>query len=141
MLLLDVNVLLYAFREELPQYTAYREWIEDRTASDDILGLANIVLSAFLRLVTNRHIFDPPTTIEIALQFVEALRAQPNSVIVEPGPRHWTIFTTLCRETPASGNLVPDAYLAALAIELDSEFITADRDYARFAGLRWRHPF
>jgi toxin-antitoxin system PIN domain toxin len=75
-----------------------------------------------------------------ALAFVEEVRDQPNCVIVRPGPRHWELFTDLCRRVNARGNLVPDAYLAALAIESGSEWITTDRDYARFPGLRWRHP-
>ena len=58
-----------------------------------------------------------------------------------PGPRHWEIFIRLCRAARVNGNLVPDAYLAALAIESGSEWITTDRDYSRFPGLRWRHPF
>jgi toxin-antitoxin system PIN domain toxin len=99
------------------------------------------VLSAFLRIVTNPRIFNQPAPIGTALQFVDALRAQPSSVVVAPGPRHWTIFSRLCLETPARGNLVPDAYVAALAIESGREFITTDRDYARFAGPRWRAPF
>src|SRR4051794_33710167 len=141
MLLLDVNVLVYAFREGAPDHTAYREWLEQAGASVSALGLADVVLSAFLRIVTNPRIFNPPAPIEPSLQFVDALRAQPTSVVVAPGPRHWTIFSRLCLETPARGNLIPDAYLAALAIESGSEFISTDRDYARFAGLRWRAPF
>jgi len=74
------------------------------------------------------------------LAFADALRSQPNAVIVAPGPRHWEIFDRLCRHVEARGNLVPDAYLAALAIESGSEWITAVRDFSRFPGLRWRHP-
>lgn len=82
----------------------------------------------------------PPDRIEAALEFCDALRSQPNAVSIAPGSRHWEIFTRLCREANVKGNLVPDAYLAALAIESGSEWVTTDRDYARFAGLRWRHP-
>ena len=141
MLLIDVNILVYAFREDAPDHTAYRQWLEQVTASESAFGLADIVLSGFLRIVTHPRIFDPPTPVEPALQFVEALRAQPTSVVIAPGPRHWAIFTDLCRHTPARGNLVPDAYLAALAIESGSELASTDRDYARFAGLRWHAPF
>ena len=141
MLLLDVNILLYPFRADGPDHTAYRKWLEGAIATATALGLADVVLSAFLRIATHPRIFDPPTPIEPALQFVEALRAQPASVLIAPGPRHWMIFANLCRQTPARGNVVPDAYLAALAIESGSEFVSTDRDYARFAGLRWRPPF
>jgi predicted nucleic acid-binding protein len=75
-----------------------------------------------------------------ALAFVEQLREQPNCTMINPGPRHWEIFCRLCKTTDVKGNLVPDAFLAALAIESGSEFVTADRDYHRFPGLRVQHP-
>lgn len=84
--------------------------------------------------------FDPPAPLESALAFASAVRDRPNAVPVSPGPRHWPIFLDLCREVGASGNLVPDAWLAALAIEQGCEFVTTDRDFARFPGLRTRHP-
>jgi uncharacterized protein len=93
-----------------------------------------------LRIVTHPRIFDPPTPLDIALEFIEGLRARPNCVLVAPGPRHWEIFTSLCRSTGSKGNVVPDAYLAAMAIETGNEWVTTDRGFARFTGLRWRHP-
>lgn len=98
------------------------------------------MLSGFLRIVTNPRAFARPDPIEAAIVFVEALRSRPNAVPITPGRRHWDIFAELCRAVEAKGNLVPDAYLAALAIESGSDWITADRDYSRFPGLRWRHP-
>ena len=77
---------------------------------------------------------------EAALAFTEAQRSQSNCVPVEPGQRHRDIFTRRCRTAGVKGNLVPDAYLAALAIESGSEWVTTDRDFGRFPGLRWRHP-
>jgi predicted nucleic acid-binding protein len=74
------------------------------------------------------------------MRFIADLRSRQNCVILAPGVRHWEIFERLCRETGAKGNLIPDAYLAALAIESGSEWITADRDFSRFPVLRWRHP-
>lgn len=82
----------------------------------------------------------PPTPIDQALAFVEGIRARDAVVFVSPGRRHWEIFSRLCRDADARGNLVPDAYLAALAIESGSELVTTDRDFSRFRGLRWRHP-
>jgi uncharacterized protein len=102
--------------------------------------MSDLVLSGFARIVTHPGAVFPPEPIGRALDFAETLRSQPNCVVVAPGPRHWEIFTRLCREVGARGNLVPDAYFAALAIESGSEWITTDRDYARFPGLRWRHP-
>jgi toxin-antitoxin system PIN domain toxin len=102
--------------------------------------MADIVLSGFLRVVTQPRIFTPPSPLESALAFVREIRERPNYVEVQPGPRHWEIFVKLCRTANARGNLIPDAYLAAMAIESGSEWITADRGYSRFPGLRWRHP-
>ena len=102
--------------------------------------MADLVLSGFLRVVTHPRIFSDPTPIDLAMTFAEEIRGRPNCVGVNPGPRHWPIFAELCLKAGAKGNLVADAWLAAIAIESGSEWITTDRDYARFPGLRWRHP-
>ncbi len=102
--------------------------------------MSDIVLSGFVRVVTHPRVFAPPVPLAEALDFADALRAQPNAVGVSPGPRHWQIFERLCRDADARGNLVADPYLAALAIEPGSEWVTTDQDFARFQGLRWRHP-
>ena len=140
MILPDVNVLVYAFRDASPNHAAYRDWLRERVGSHEAFGLSELVLSGVVRVVTHSAIFSPPAPIEAALEFVEALRDQPNAVLLAPGARHWDIFRTLCTQAKAKGNLVPDAYHAALAIEHGCEWITTDRDYARFPGLRWRHP-
>ena len=93
-----------------------------------------------IRVLTNSRVFDPPMPLVDALAFVDALRAQPRAVSLRPGERHWELFTTLCRDGNVRGNLVADAYHAALAIETGAEWITTDRDFARFRALRWRHP-
>jgi toxin-antitoxin system PIN domain toxin len=108
--------------------------------SDAPFALADPVLAGFLRIVTHPRVFSPPAPIEKALEFAETVRGEPNAVRLTPGDRHWEIFSRLCRAAGARGNLVPDAYLAALAIENGSELITTDRGFARFPGLRWRHP-
>jgi toxin-antitoxin system PIN domain toxin len=137
----DVNVLIYAFREGAPNHLAFRRWLEETITAESAFGLSDLVLSAFLRIITNQRIFNPAEPLDTALAFVDGLRSQPNCVIVTPGPRHWPIFTDLCRNANARGNLIPDAYLAALAIESGCELISRDRDFGRFAGLRWRPPF
>jgi toxin-antitoxin system PIN domain toxin len=139
-ILLDVNVLVYAGHEGAREHPAYREWLTSTIARDEPFGLSELVLSAFVRVVTHPRVFDPPASIAEALAFVNGLRSQPNAVIVAPGARHWGIFSRLCTEAGAKGNLVADAYLAALAIESGSEWITSDRDFSRFPDLRWRHP-
>lgn len=140
MILVDVNVLVAAFHDGAPDHARYRDWLDDVVLSPGPFGVSELVLSGFIRVATHPGIFDPPAPIEVALAFANALRSQPNAVIVAPGPRHWAIFTSLCETAGAKGNLVPDAYLAALAIESGSEWITTDRDFSRFPGLRWRHP-
>lgn len=140
MILPDVNVLVYAYRRDAPKHERYRRWLDDVVAGREAYGLTDLVLAGFLRVVTHPRVFVPPSPMAHALEFVEALRGQPNCLHVAPGPRHWEIFTRLCHESRAKGNLVPDAYLAALAIESGSEWMTTDRDYGRFPGLRWRDP-
>lgn len=90
--------------------------------------------------MTNRRVFIAPTPLEQALEFCAAIREQPNAVAIAPGRRHWQLFTDLCRSADVRGNLVADAYLAALAIESGSTWATADRDFARFRGLDVLHP-
>ena len=131
MILFDVNVLVAAHREDAPKHAETRNWLEDRISSESAFALSDLVLSGFLRVVTHPRVFDPPTPLDEALAFVETLRSLPNCVVVTPGPRHWNIFQRLCREVDATGNLIPDAFLAALAIETGSEWITTDRDFSR----------
>lgn len=131
---------MYAFHEGAPDHARYRAWVEAAIASDEPLGVSELVLSGFIRVATHPRVFSPPASIDQALAFANALRSQPNVVLLSPGQRHWEIFERLCVSAGAKGNLVADAYLAALAIETGSEWITTDRDFSRFAGLRWRHP-
>ncbi len=140
MILIDVNVLVHAFREDAPRHAALRPWLEGVINSDSSFGFSDLVLSGFLRIVTHPKVFTPPTPLAPALDFAEAVRSQPNCISISPGERHWSIFTRLCRECETRGNLIPDAFLAALAIESGSELITTDRDFSRFPGLRWRPP-
>lgn len=109
-------------------------------SADATFGVCDLVLSGFLRTVTHPRVFAEPTPQAEAMAFCELLRSLPNAVVLAPGARHWQIFTRLCAESGPRGNLVPDAYLAALAIETGSDWITTDRHYHRFRGLRLRHP-
>ena len=140
MMLLDVNILVNAHRKDAPHHALLRGWLEDLINGDQVYGIADIVLSGFLRVVTHTTIFNPPSGMSDALAFCKEVRDQPHCVHISPGPRHWEIFTGLCRQSGVKGNLVPDAYLAALAMESGSEWITTDRDYSRFPKLRWRQP-
>ena len=140
MFLVDVNVLLYAYWEGAEDHAAYRSWIQSVLSSDEAYGISELVLSSFVRIATSPRVFTPPATLREALTFVEKVRERPNAVTVSPGPRHWEIFRRLCTAAGAKGNLVADAYLAALAVESGSEWVTTDRDFSRFPGLRTRHP-
>ena len=140
MILPDVNVLVYAFDEDSIHHERYKTWLQATLDSDSSFGLADLVLSGFLRIVTHPRILAKPASIEKALTFTQVLRSHPNCIVIRPGNRHWDIFVRLCNQVEAKGNGVPDAYFAALAIESGSEFITADKGFARFPGLRWRHP-
>jgi len=140
MVLPDVNVLVYAHREDSAHHAGCRGWVEKVINGDEAYGLSELVLSGFVRVATHPKVFAKPSTLSDAFAFIEQLRGQPNCVPVAPGPRHWGIFRALCAAAGARGNLVPDAYLAAMAIESGCEWITTDRDFSRFKGLRWRHP-
>jgi uncharacterized protein len=141
MYLVDVNILVYAFAGEMPRSDRFKEWLENLLGSDEPFGMSDLVLSGFLRIVTNPQIFDPPAKLDKALAFVDQITGNPNCVRISPGEKHWNIFLNLCKEINAQGNDVPDAYFAAMAIESGCEWITADRDFSRFPGLKWRHPF
>jgi toxin-antitoxin system PIN domain toxin len=136
----DVNVLVYAHRPEAPRHAEHRAWLEEARLGSEPLGLLDIVASGFLRVVTHPRIFREPTPLGIALEFLEALRSSPATVPVLPGARHWRIFTDLCRRLDARGNKVPDAYLAAAAMEQGATWISSDRAFAGVPGLRWMPP-
>ena len=140
MLLLDVNVCVYAIRKDTPDHTGYRIWVNDVLNGDEPVGISDLVLSGVIRIITNHRIFRQPSTTKQALDSCRALRSGPAAVPLRPGERHWEIFESLCRETSAKSNAVPDAYHAALAIENGATWITTDRGFARFPGLRFRHP-
>lgn len=140
MIIPDVNVLVYAARDDSPRHGEFRAWLDDVMRGDEAVGVSELVLSGVVRILTHPRIFSPAMPLDAALAYVQALRVQPRAVPLRPGPRHWELFGDLCRTGGVRGNLVADAYHAALAIENGGEWITTDRDFARFPGLRWRHP-
>jgi toxin-antitoxin system PIN domain toxin len=136
----DVNVLVYAHRPESPEHERHRAWLDRARSGPERLGLPDVAASGFVRVVTHPRIFREPTPIDVALAFVDALRESPATVSLQPGDRHWAIFSDLCRRVGAAGNLVPDAYLAALAVENGATFVTADRGFTRFPDVEVAHP-
>lgn len=141
MILPDVNILLYAFRKDSVRHDEHRVWLDAVVNGPEPFGISPQTLASVIRISTLRKVFPDPSSIGEALEFCGTLTSQAHCVAVQPGPRHWSIFEDLCRRAKATGNLVQDAWFAALAIEAGCEWITTDRDYARFPGLRWRAPF
>ena len=140
MILPDVNVLIYAFRKDMPQHVLCRAWLAGVVSSDARFGLSPAALSAVVRITTNPRAFRTPSSVAEAFGFCENLLGQPHCQVVEPGEVHWDIFKRLCIETDTRGSRGTDAWFAALAIEWGCEWITLDRDYAKFPGLKWQAP-
>jgi toxin-antitoxin system PIN domain toxin len=140
MILPDVNVLIYAFREGMPEHATCRPWLDRVIAGDARFGISPLSLAAVVRVTTNPRIFPAPTSIDAAFRFCDNLLGQPHCQVVEPSDHHWNIFRRLCVETNTRGPRFTDAWFAALAIEWGCEWITLDRDFARFPGLRWQVP-
>jgi toxin-antitoxin system PIN domain toxin len=136
----DVNILVHAFRSDSSHHEICRPWLNAVVNGDARYAMAPQVLSGVIRITTHPKVFAMPSGLEEVLRFCDILLAQPHCVILQPGDQHWGLFKRLCTEADARGNLVPDAWFAALAIEFGCEWVTLDRDYARFPGLKWRLP-
>jgi toxin-antitoxin system PIN domain toxin len=136
----DVNVLVHAFRADSAEHDLCRGWLDGVVNGDSRYGMSPQVLGGLVRVVTHPKVFKLPSGLDEALAFADLLLDQPHCITIQPGEAHWRIFSRLCRDAGARGNLVPDAWLAAMAIEAGCEWVTLDRDYARFSGLRWRTP-
>jgi hypothetical protein len=136
-----VNVLLYAFRDDSLDHPRYRAWLDGVVNGDEAYGMLPQVLCSVARIATHPRVYASPSRFEEAIAFARVLLEQPHCTVVQPGTRHLSIFEDLCRKAAASGNLVQDAWFAAIAIESGCEWITTDGDFARFPGLRWRRLF
>ena len=140
MILPDVNVLIYAFRSDSIDHVRFKTWLEAIINGPSAYGVSPQVLSSVVRICTHTRIFAQPSASSDVFAFCDTLLQQPNATVIVPGDRHWSIFQSLCSVARATGNLVQDAWFAALAIEAGCEWITTDRDYTRFPGLTWRAP-
>jgi len=136
----DVNVLVYAHRADLPEHRDYRPLLEQLANGDEPMGLPDLVLSGFVRVMTNRRIFREPTAAQTAWAAVDALLTASAVVRLSAGERHWALFRQLADDIDARGNDIADAYLAAYALENNATWLSADRGFARFRRLRWSHP-
>ena len=140
MILVDANLLLYAYHPKAAQHEKSRAWLESALAGPELIRFAWLTLWAFLRIATNPRVFGRPLSASEAMAAIAAWLAQPAAGVIEPGERHWDILRELVREGQASGSLVMDAVLAAIALEHGATLCTTDRDFSRFARLKWRNP-
>jgi toxin-antitoxin system PIN domain toxin len=138
--LADVNVLVYAVNEDTPHHRAARTWLERSLSSTETVAFAWHALVGFVRLATHASTLEAPLSSGEAIDIVEGWLAQPPSVIVHPTDRHPAVLRDLLAPLGTAGNLVPDAHLAALAIEHGAELVSFDNDFSRFPGLRWVDP-
>ncbi len=140
MILVDANLLLYAYNPSFDRHQKAREWLEGVLSKSDPVCLAWPTILAFLRIATNPRAFEYPLSIEEAILVVSDWLALPAVTILEPGDRHWAVLTELLSQTQVRGSAVMDAHLAALAIEHGAVLCTSDRDFARFPNLRMLNP-
>jgi uncharacterized protein len=134
-LLLDVNIVVAAFRADHPQHQGVRPWFDSVTGASDGFAVPATVWASFLRIVTHPRVFDPPSSVPEAFGFIDATRAQPTFLSADPGPRHLTLLRRLCDEADVRGDLVPDAVIGALAVESGCTVASLDRDFARFDSV------
>jgi toxin-antitoxin system PIN domain toxin len=140
MILLDVNILVQAHRTDADRHAEINAWLNRALRASAGVAVTDLALSGCLRVITHPKVFKKPTPISQALEFIEDFRAREEVRILAPSSGHWDIFTRLCRQGDATGNLIPDAFHAALAMEYGCEWVTLDRGFSRFPGLHWRHP-
>lgn len=140
MILVDVNVLVAAHRADHPHHALVDPWFAALTAGDDQFWVPDPVWASFVRISTNRRIFDVPTPLNDAFDFIQAVRGQPNHLALVPSERHIDLFESLCRDYDALGDLSADAYIAAMALDHGCEVVSLDRDFARFSRVPWCRP-
>jgi hypothetical protein len=140
MQVVDANLLLYAVNSDSSHHDRARAWLDHELSGGGIVGFPWLAVVAFVRLSTHPAVFPSPLSFEDAMGTVHRWLQQPSSVIVEPGPRHADLLTSLLGALGTAGNLVNDAHVAAIAIEHRGEVVSFDNDFSRFEGVRWRTP-
>jgi hypothetical protein len=136
----DANVLLYAVDRASAHHEPSLSWLDAALAGTEAVGLAWVVLLAFVRLATSPAVFPTPLSPDQAIGQVEAWLAAPAAVVAQPTPRHAALLRGLLHDTGTAGNLTTDAHLAALALEYGAGIVSFDRDFARFPGVKHRLP-
>ena len=140
MLVLDANLLIGVFRDDDPRHPVTSAWFEDIARRHVAFTVPDVCFSALVRITTNPRAFPDPSPMAKALEFANQVRSRPGFRQVQPGAGLWPLFMSYCSLPGVRGNHVTDAYLAAFAAERSDELVTLDRGFARFPGLRWRHP-
>lgn len=136
----DVNVLLYALREDSDRHREFHAWLQAALNGPERVALFEPVLASVFRIGTHPAIYRQPTPRVIVEAFIDTCLSAPSAIAFRADAQHWALFRSLCTRAGCRGNLVQDAYLAALALEHNCTFVTTDRDFSRFPDLRWRHP-
>ena len=140
MIIVDVNLLIYAVNEDAPYHQKAKAWLENAVSGTETVGLPWIVLLAFLRLTTKTGLFQKPLAVETAFDVIDAWLQQPSVTVPEPTTHHLRTLRDLVVPLGTGGNLTSDAHVAALAIEHSAQLCSADNDFSRFPRLRWRNP-
>jgi uncharacterized protein len=140
MIIVDVNVLIFAYNFDAPQHERSRAWLQRAFSGSEVIGLPWAVIHGFLRITTNTPAIQPPFKIDDAVAMVDEWFTSPAVKLVEPGLRYWSVFSALLRDQQIEGQLVSDAHIAALAIENDAAVCSTDRDFGLFTGLRVINP-
>lgn len=140
MRVVDTNVLLDAVNADAAEHVTARSWLERALSGSETVGFAWVVLLAFARIATKAGVFATPLTPIVAFDYVEEWLAQPATMVVHPTPRHLALLRGFLEHSGTAGNLTTDAHLAALTVEHGGRLVSFDRDFGRFAGLRWAHP-
>jgi toxin-antitoxin system PIN domain toxin len=139
-IVLDANILLYAYDSASSQHNRARAWVERVFSGNEPVGLPWLTIAAFLRIMTNVRLPGERFTSQEAIGVVNLWLEQPNIRLLSPDENHWLLFAEMMVKGQASGPRVTDAHLAALTIEYGGVLQTTDRDFARFPGLRWNNP-
>jgi toxin-antitoxin system PIN domain toxin len=140
LIIVDANILLYAYGSLSPHHAEARAWIEEVFSGTQPIGLPWQTIEAFLRIMTNPRLPGVRFSVEEAVEVVDDWIAQPNVRLIAPGDNHWPSLRHMLVDGQAPGPLVSDAQLAALTMEYGGVLYTTDRDFARFPGLRWKNP-
>lgn len=140
MILVDANLLLYAYHPRSAQHQQSHDWLERALAGPEAFRLAWTTIWAFLRISTTVRVFERPLSASEAASAVSSWLRQPAAGILEPGERHWEILSRMLHDGQSTGPIVMDAVMAAIAVEHGATLCTTDRDFSRFPGLKWRNP-